>query len=58
MEQHYLVNWPIDIWAETPEEAARQALKIQSDPKSIATVFDVKDDSGTETTIDLAKLGR
>lgn len=53
MEKHYLVNWPIDIWAETPEDAATQAMKIQRDPKSIAKVFDVKDDDGKITTIDL-----
>ena len=32
----------IDVDARTPREAARKALAIQRDPKSIATVFDVQ----------------
>ena len=36
------VCWEIDVDARTPREAARKALAIQRDPKSIATVFDVQ----------------
>lgn len=55
----YRVKWEIDIDADSPQEAARAALKIQRDPSSIATVFDVRDPlfdvRGAEiwTTIDL-----
>lgn len=39
---HYVVTWQIDIEdADTPEEAAREALRIQRKVDSIATVFDV-----------------
>lgn len=37
----YHVSWTIDLEADTPEQAARQALEIQRDPSSIATVFEV-----------------
>ncbi len=37
----YLVKWEIDIEADTPEDAARQALEIQRDPESKATCFEV-----------------
>lgn len=35
------VTWEIDIDAETPEDAARQALAKMRDRDSLATVFDV-----------------
>lgn len=34
----YCVRWFIDIEAEKPEAAVLQALRIQRDPDSIATV--------------------
>lgn len=37
----YLVTWRIDIEADSPEEAAAQALIIQRDAESIATCFEV-----------------
>ena len=37
----YLVTWQIDIEADSYREAAEQALVIQRDPDSTATVFDV-----------------
>jgi len=49
--QRYRVNWVIDLEADTPLEAALAALAIQRDPESIATVFDVTDDSGTDTPV-------
>ncbi|MEP7366768.1 MAG: hypothetical protein ABI972_26210 [Acidobacteriota bacterium] len=36
------VQWNIDIEAGTAEQAAAQALAIQRDPDSMATVFDVQ----------------
>ena len=48
----YRVTWNIDIEADTPEDAARQAREIQLDPTSMATVFDVASHDGT-TRIDL-----
>lgn len=37
----YLVRWEIQLYAKSPEEAARKALKIHRDPESIATIFQV-----------------
>ena len=38
--RQYQVRWEIDIEADTPQEAAEEALHIQRDADSIATVFD------------------
>ena len=37
----YRVKWEIDLFADSPEQAAKLALEIQRDPKSSALVFDV-----------------
>lgn len=37
----YHVTWEIDIDADTPHEAAAEAARIQADPDTWATVFDV-----------------
>ena len=37
----FRVSWVIDIEADSAEAAAREALRIQRDPQSIATVFKV-----------------
>lgn len=53
---NYLVAWYIDIEADSPKEAAEEALRIQRDPSSIATVFDVMvkgNEVNTHNTIDL-----
>ena len=42
----YRVSWFIDVEAQTPMDAAREALAMQRDPESIATVFTVQDLSG------------
>lgn len=52
----YRVTWEIDIYADTPEEAARRALEIQLDSISTATVFDVLDEEGETTRVDLYEL--
>ena len=49
----YLVEWLIDIDADTPEEAAVQALIAQRDPQSTATFFTVTDEDGVRHNIDL-----
>ncbi len=53
-DRHYLVRWEIDIWANTPMEAASEALSIMRDPESLGMVFNVIDDEGNEQTVDLA----
>lgn len=52
----YFISWEIDIDADTPEAAAREALRIQRDPDSIATVFDVFDEDGVDNRVDLEEL--
>jgi hypothetical protein len=37
----YRVTWTIDIDAKSPKAAAKEALRIQRDPESIATHFEV-----------------
>jgi len=37
----YRVKWEIDIDADSPRQAALEALKIQRDRNSMATVFEV-----------------
>lgn len=41
-ETQYLVQWNIEIYAQSPREAALKAREIQLDPDSIATVFEVR----------------
>jgi len=49
----FKVTWTIEIEAETMEEAAQQALAIQRDFFSEATVFEVKNtETGETDTID------
>jgi hypothetical protein len=52
----YSVNWKIDIEAESPVEAAKQALEIQRDPATLATVFEIYDEDGNHTSVDLLEI--
>ena len=45
----FKVTWTIEIEAETMEEAAHEALAIQRDPFSEATVFEVHNTETDET---------
>lgn len=49
----YVVTWTIDITADNPREAAAQALEIQRRVGSSAVVFDVLDNKGDTTVVDL-----
>ena len=49
----YTIEWRIELAAETPVDAARQALEIMRDPASTSTVFTVLDDEGETHEIDL-----
>lgn len=49
----YRVSWEIDVHADAPREAAEQALKIQRNPASIATVFQVVGPDGNAQSVDL-----
>lgn len=45
----YLIEWTIELDAESPEDAARAALAIMRDPDSQSTVFKVYDEIGVLT---------
>jgi hypothetical protein len=49
------VIWEIDLATASPKEAALEALRIQRDSNSIATVFDVSDADGNIERIDLGE---
>jgi hypothetical protein len=48
----YRVAWLIDLEAASPQEAAAKARRIQLNPDSIATVFEVQNRDGTTVYID------
>lgn len=50
---NYLVKWEIDAYVETPVAAALKALEVQRNKESHALVFDVTDDCGRTTRVDL-----
>jgi hypothetical protein len=52
MSTAYVVTWTIDIEADSPIDAARQALAIQRDRNSIATCFSVEH-RNIHNTVDL-----
>jgi hypothetical protein len=45
----YHVVWEIDIYAQSPREAAKEALAIQQDRNSTANVFDVTEEDSDKT---------
>jgi len=42
-QREYVVYWKIEMPGSSPEDAARGALEAQRDPRSMATVFAVRD---------------
>lgn len=55
-EKEYRVIWEIDIVASSPIEAAKQALEIQRNPESLATVFAIFDEDGDFHRVDLLEV--
>lgn len=51
----FRVEWSIDIEAPDAQQAVVEALRIQRNPESIATVFEVESASGDTTIIDLGE---
>jgi hypothetical protein len=53
---HYVVTWTIDIEADDPVSAAQEALNIQRDRNSSATVFvvsaQINSNASTEVMVD------
>jgi hypothetical protein len=50
-QHEYLVLWKIYVEAESPEDAAEEALAAQRNPESRATAFEVRDEWGRWQTI-------
>ena len=53
MEQRFHVVWEIDVHAETPREAAQQAFEHMQEPFTTANYFEVFDQDGNKTSVDL-----
>ena len=53
MTSTYRVVWEIDVDAASPLEAAREARRIQEKRDSIAHVYQVFDNGGKRTEVDL-----
>lgn len=52
----YVVTWVIDVYADSPVDAAKEAQTIQRNPESIATVFTVREfGTGEEVMVDAAE---
>lgn len=47
----YYVSWDIQVDADSPEDAALQALDTHRDPESTATVFLVTDEDTNATVL-------
>lgn len=55
-DKMYTVEWHIDLFADDPYDAVRQAREIQLDPESTAVVFVVSGEDVTEMMIDLDEI--
>ncbi|HUJ77140.1 MAG TPA: hypothetical protein VL359_19900, partial [bacterium] len=49
----FLVRWEIDMEADTVQQAALEARRIQLDPDSLASIFEVQEESGEWFCLDL-----
>lgn len=52
-ETMYFVTWEIDMYADSPREAAEKARAYQRSPESQVGVFNVFDEAGTQHHVDL-----
>ena len=58
MQHRYLVTWEMDIYADSPWEAAEKAWGHMRALDSSANVFEVIDANGVGTIIDLSEEGQ
>lgn len=52
----YFIEWRIELFADTPEQAARNALAIQRDPGNRANTFHVTSGDGECEAVDVEEL--
>ena len=55
MQQRFLVVWSMDVYAETAKDAAQTAWDLLGEPNSTANYFEVYDQDGIKTNIDLGE---
>lgn len=55
-EQDYQVTYTIDVYAASPEEAAREVAQILDEGGALRGVYSVVDEDGDETEIDLHEI--
>jgi hypothetical protein len=55
MEQRFHVTWEIDVYAETPEEAAQAAWDVMGKPDSTTNYFEVYNQDGVKSIVDLGE---
>jgi hypothetical protein len=53
---HYVITWEIDVEADTPQEAAIEARKMQIIPDTEALHFTVTDESKSVTKVYLSPV--
>lgn len=53
----YTLTWNIQVEADSPAEAAEEALVIMRDPTSIATIFRVDGPDGKTGVVDVEETG-
>lgn len=53
MQHRYLVTWEMDIYADSPREAAEKAWDYMRHPFSTANVFTVVNKDGDKIIVDL-----
>jgi hypothetical protein len=52
-EKEYKVKWEIEVYADSPEEAAEKAFNIRTKQDTTATVYNVTDPDGNMIEVDL-----
>ena len=55
MQTRHSVVWRIDIYAESPADAAKQAWEAMRNPDSIANYFEVFNADRAHTNVDLSE---
>jgi hypothetical protein len=58
-EKHYVATWKIDVFASSPEEAAREAMRLKNkhDKDRIDNFFTIKDvETQEQVDIDLDEI--
>jgi hypothetical protein len=53
MKPTFHVTWEIDLYADTPQDAAQLAWDMLQGQGSTCTVFEVFDEDGNKTCVDL-----